>query len=156
VGRRFDVKGTVNEITVVDDYGHHPVEIRATLEAARGCKFNRLLVLFQPHRYTRTQHLWDDFRFAFNLADMLVLTDIYAASESPIPGVTSEALANAVREAGHKNVFYFRSMQESIEHLLREARPGDAILTIGAGNVSRASSELMVLLGTEHPIHHAH
>jgi len=156
VGRRFDVKGVVNDITVIDDYGHHPVEIRATLEAARGCKFNRLLVLFQPHRYSRTQHLWDDFRRAFNLADILVLTDIYAASEAPIPGVTSEALARAVGEAGHKNVFYLRSMQESIEFLLREARPGDAILTIGAGNVSRASNELMVLLGTEHTTHHAH
>jgi UDP-N-acetylmuramate--alanine ligase len=156
VGRRFDVKGVVNDVTVIDDYGHHPVEIRATLEAARGCKFNRLLVLFQPHRYSRTQHLWDDFRRAFNLADILVLTDIYAASEAPIPGVTSEALAKAVGEAGHKNVFYLRSMQESIEFLLREARPGDAILTIGAGNVSRASNELMVLLGTEHTTHHAH
>ena len=156
VGRRFDVKGVVNDITVIDDYGHHPVEIRATLEAARGCNFNRLLVLFQPHRYSRTQHLWDDFRRAFNLADILVLTDIYAASEAPIPGVTSEALAKAVGEAGHKNVFYLRSMQESIEFLLREARPGDAILTIGAGNVSRASNELMVLLGTEHTTHHAH
>jgi UDP-N-acetylmuramate--alanine ligase len=156
VGRRFDVKGVVNGVTVVDDYGHHPVEIQATLEAARTCKFNRLLVLFQPHRYTRTQHLWDDFSRSFNLADVLVLTDIYPASESPIAGVTSEALAGAIREAGHKNVFYFRSMQESIEHLLQEARPGDAILTIGAGNVSRASNELMLLLGTEHPTHHAH
>jgi UDP-N-acetylmuramate--alanine ligase len=156
VGRRFDVKGVVNGVTVVDDYGHHPVEIQATLEAARACKFNRLLVLFQPHRYTRTQHLWDDFSRPFNLADVLVLTDIYAASEPPIAGVTSEALAGAIRDAGHKNVFYFRSMQESIEHLLQEARPGDAILTIGAGNVSRASNELMLLLGTEHPTHHAH
>src|SRR6202047_1688432 len=107
VGRRFDIKGVVNDITVIDDYGHHPAEIRATLEAARICKFNRLLVLFQPHRYTRTQHLWDEFCRAFNQADVLVLTDIYAASESPIPGITSEALANAIREAGHKNVFYF-------------------------------------------------
>jgi UDP-N-acetylmuramate--alanine ligase len=149
VGRRFDIKGMVNDITVVDDYGHHPVEIRATLEAARGCKFNRLLVLFQPHRYTRTQHLWGDFARAFNQADVLALMDIYAASEAPIPGITSEALANSIREAGHKNVSYFRSMQDAIEFLLREARPGDAILTIGAGNVSRASSELLVLLGTE-------
>ncbi len=156
VGRRFDVKGVVNGITVIDDYGHHPVEIRATLEAARACKFNRSLVLFQPHRYSRTQHLWDDFSRAFNQADILVLTDIYAASEQPIPGVTSEALANAIREAGHKNVLYVKSMHEGIEHLLREARTGDAIFTIGAGNVSRASNELMVLLGTEHPTTHAH
>src|SRR6202795_4164851 len=156
VGRRFDVKGVVTDITVVDDYGHHPVEIRATLEAARGCKFNRLLVLCQPHRYARTQHLWDEFCRAFNQADVLVLTDIYAASEAPILGVTSETLAAAIREAGHKNVHYVRSMQDSIEFLLREARPLDAILTIGAGNVSRASNELMVLLGTEYPTHHAH
>jgi UDP-N-acetylmuramate--alanine ligase len=156
VGRRFDIKGIVNDITVVDDYGHHPAEIRATLEAARGCKFNRLLVLFQPHRFTRTQHLWDEFCRAFNQADILVLLDIYAASEAPIPGITSEALANAIREAGHKNVHYFRSMQEGIVFLLKQARPGDAVLTIGAGSVSRASGELMVLLGTEHPTHHAH
>jgi len=155
VGRRFDVKGSINDITVIDDYGHHPVEIRATLEAARGCKFNRLLVLFQPHRYSRTQHLWDEFRRAFNQADLLVITDIYAASEAPIPGITGESLAAAVSEAGHKNVHYLRSMQESIEFLLKNARPGDAILTVGAGNVSRASSELMVLLGTERPTYHA-
>ena len=156
VGRRFDIKGTVNDITVIDDYGHHPVEIRATLEAARGCKFNRLLVLFQPHRYSRTQHLWDEFRLAFNQADILVLTDIYAASEAPIPGVSSEALAAAISEAGHKNVHYLRSMQDSIEFLLKNAKPGDAILTVGAGSVSRASNELMTLLGTEHPSPHAY
>ncbi len=156
VGRRFDIKGAVNDITVIDDYGHHPAEIKATLEAARGCKFDRLLVLFQPHRYSRTQHLWGEFRGAFNQADILVLTDIYAASEAPIPGITSEALAAAIREAGHKNVHYIRSIQDSIGFLLKNARPGDAILTVGAGSVSRASNELMVLLGTEHPIRHAH
>lgn len=156
VGRRFDIRGAVNDITVIDDYGHHPAEIRATLEAARGCGFKRLLVLFQPHRYTRTQHLWDEFCRAFNEADVLVLTDIYAASEAPIAGVTSEGLANAIRQAGHKDVVYFRSMQQSIEYLLHIARPGDAIMTIGAGNVSRASNELMVLLGAEHPTPHAY
>jgi UDP-N-acetylmuramate--alanine ligase len=155
VGRRFDIKGVANDITVIDDYGHHPAEIRATLEAAKLCKFNRLLVLFQPHRFSRTQHLWNEFTLAFNLADVLVLTDIYAASEQPIPGVTSEALASAIREAGHKNVHYFRSMQDSIEFLLREARPGDAVMTIGAGNVSRASNEFMILIETEHPPPHA-
>ncbi len=155
VGRRFDIKGVAADVTVIDDYGHHPAEIRATLDAARGCKFNRLLVLFQPHRFTRTQHLWDDFTKAFNQADILVLTDIYAASEHPIPGITSEALAAAIREAGHKNVHYFHTMQAGIEYLLKNAKPGDAILTIGAGNVSRASSEFMVLLGTEHPSPHA-
>jgi len=156
VGRRFDIKGVVNEITVIDDYGHHPAEIRATLEAARGCKFNRLLVIFQPHRFTRTQHLWDEFCRAFNQADVLALIDIYAASETPIPGVASAALADAIRGAGHKNVQYFSSMQQGIESLLKQARPGDAILTIGAGNISRASNEFVVLLGAQHPTPHAY
>ncbi len=156
VGRRFDVKGVINNITLIDDYGHHPAEIRATLEAARGCNFSRILVLFQPHRYTRTKYLWDDFCSAFNQADMVVLMDIYAASEPPIPGITGQALADAIRAAGHKNVVFHSSMQEGIEELLRAARPGDAILTIGAGNVSRAAGELAVLLGARVSLHHAH
>jgi UDP-N-acetylmuramate--alanine ligase len=156
VGRRFEVKGVVNNITLIDDYGHHPAEIRATLEAARGCNFSRILVLFQPHRYTRTKHLWEDFCSAFNQADMVVLTDIYAASEPPIPGITGQALTDAIRAAGHKNVVFHSSMQQGIEELLRAARPGDAILTIGAGNVSRATSELAVLLGAKVSLHHAH
>src|SRR5262249_7322840 len=127
VSRRFDIKGVVNDITVIDDYGHHPAEIRATLDAARGCQFNCFLVLFQPHRFTRTQHLWDEFCRAFNQADVLVLTDIYPASESPIPGVTSEALANAIRGAAHENVHYASSLHEGMEILLKQARPGDAI-----------------------------
>jgi UDP-N-acetylmuramate--alanine ligase len=150
VGRRFEIKGTVRGITLIDDYGHHPVEIRATLEAARGCGYDRLLVLFQPHRFSRTQHLWDDFCRAFNQADMLVLTDIYAASETPIRGVTAGLLAEAIRAAGHKNAIYCSTQQESIERLLREARPGDAILAIGAGNVNRALGELSLLLGAQH------
>jgi UDP-N-acetylmuramate--alanine ligase len=156
VGRRFDVKGVIKDITLIDDYGHHPAEIRATLEAARGCNFSRILVLFQPHRYTRTKHLWDDFCSAFNQADMVVLMDIYAAGEPPISGITGQALADAIRAAGHKNVIFHSSMQKGIEELLRAARPGDAILTIGAGNVSRAPGELAVLLGARVSLHHAH
>src|SRR5438093_9321925 len=114
------------------------------------------MLFLQPISYTHNQHIWEGFCRAFNQADNLVLLDIYAASEAPIPGVTSEALARAIRDAGHKNVHYFRSMQEGIEFLLKQARPGDAILTIGAGNISRASNEFMVLLGTEHPTPHAH
>jgi UDP-N-acetylmuramate--alanine ligase len=149
VGRRFDVKAVVNGITLIDDYGHHPNEIRATLEAARVCKFNRLLVLFQPHRYSRTKHLWEEFCLAFNHADVLVILDVYAAGEAPIPGVTSAVLAGAIRDAGHKHVVYSPSMQAGIEYLLKEARPGDAILSIGAGNVNRALGELAVLLGAK-------
>jgi UDP-N-acetylmuramate--alanine ligase len=147
VGRRFDVKGVINGITLIDDYGHHPAEIRATLEAARLCKFNRLLVLFQPHRFSRTLHMWDEFCRTFNQADVLVMTDIYAASELPISGITSEALATAIRDAGHKHVVYRSSMQDGIDYLLKEARPGDAILTIGAGNVGRVIGEVAILLG---------
>jgi UDP-N-acetylmuramate--alanine ligase len=149
VGRRFEIKGQFNGITLVDDYGHHPAEIRATLEAARGCKYERILALFQPHRYTRTQALWDEFCRAFNHADVLVLTDIYAASEQPTAGVTGEALAAAVRAAGHKKVVYRSSMQECIEYLLGEARPGDAVFTIGAGSIGKVSDELAVLLAAK-------
>jgi UDP-N-acetylmuramate--alanine ligase len=156
VGRRFDVKGVIKDITLIDDYGHHPAEIRATLEAARGCNFSRILVLFQPHRYTRTKHLWDDFCSAFNQADVVVLMDIYAAGEPPIPGISGQALAEAIRAAGHKNVVFHSSMQKGIEELLRAVRPGDAILTIGAGNVSRAAGELAALLGARVSLHHAH
>ena len=156
VGRRFDIKGIVNDITVIDDYGHHPAEIRATLDAARGCEYARLLVLFQPHRFTRTQHLWDEFCRAFDQADVLVLTDIYPAGEAPIPGVTGAGLANAIAGAGHKSVYYSRSLQQATEYLLKQARPGDAILTIGAGSVSRASNDLVTLLGAGHPAQHAH
>ncbi len=155
VGRRFEIKGAVNGVTLIDDYGHHPAEIRATLEAARGCAYQRLLVLFQPHRYTRTQHLWNEFCHAFEQADFLVVTDIYAASETPIQGVTGEALADAIRAAGHKNVHYRSSMQEGIEVLLHEARPSDAVLTIGAGNVGRALGGLAILLGAKVSTGHA-
>jgi UDP-N-acetylmuramate--alanine ligase len=157
VGRRFEVKGKFEGVTLIDDYGHHPAEIRATLEAARGCGYSRLLVLFQPHRYTRTQHLWDEFCRAFNQADVLMLTDIYPASETPIEGVTGAALAAAVAAAGHKGVRFHASMPEALEELLREARPGDALLTIGAGSVGRASEELAARLGGRNTgVGHAH
>jgi UDP-N-acetylmuramate--alanine ligase len=147
VGRRFEIKGVLQGVTLIDDYGHHPAEIRATLEAARGCGFDRLLVLFQPHRYSRTKALWNEFCQAFNQADLLVLTDIYAASEPPIPGITSEALAEAIRAAGHKDVVHRGTLGEGIESLLERARPGDAILTIGAGSIGRAAGELALLIG---------
>ena len=155
VGRRFEVKGTHAGVTLIDDYGHHPAEIRATLEAARGCGHNRLLVLFQPHRYTRTQHLWEDFRRSFNQADILVSTEIYAAGEAPIEGITGERLAEAISTAGHKNVVYTSTMQAGLEYMLREARPGDAILTIGAGSVGRVLDQLALLLESRITTFHA-
>jgi UDP-N-acetylmuramate--alanine ligase len=146
VARRFEIRGKFNGVTLIDDYGHHPAEIRATLEAARGCGFKRLLVLFQPHRYSRTQYLWDDFRSSFNQADVVVITDIYAAGESPIDGITGEKLSEAISAAGHKNVVYSSTLQGGIEFMLRESRPGDAVMTIGAGSVGRVTEELAMLL----------
>jgi UDP-N-acetylmuramate--alanine ligase len=155
VGRRFEIKQTVGGVTLVDDYGHHPTEIRATLDAARACGYKRLLVLFQPHRYTRTQHLREEFSRSFNQADILLVTDIYAAGEPPIEGITGERLAETVSAAGHKNVIFANSMQAAIEFLLREARPGDAVLAIGAGSVGRAVDQLAVLLAARISASHA-
>jgi len=152
VGRRFEIKCQAGGVTLIDDYGHHPAEIRATLEAARGCHYKRLLVLFQPHRFTRTKELWDDFCRAFHQADLLVITDIYAASEAPIPGITGEALAEAIRAAGHKRALYCGSMQEGVELLTKEAHTGDAVMTIGAGSIGRAADELALLIGSRVPL----
>jgi UDP-N-acetylmuramate--alanine ligase len=149
VGRRFEIKGVHGGVTLIDDYGHHPAEIRATLEAARGCDYKRLLVFFQPHRYTRSQALWEDFRRSFNHADILLVTEIYPAGESPIEGVTGERLAEAISTAGHKNVVFAPTMQAGVEFILREARPGDAVLTIGAGSVGRVLEQLTMLLGSK-------
>jgi UDP-N-acetylmuramate--alanine ligase len=146
VGRRFEIRGKYNGVTLIDDYGHHPAEIRATLEAARGCGYKRLLVLFQPHRYTRTKALWDDFCVSFNEADLLVLTEIYSAGEDHIEDVTGEKLAEAVSSAGHKNVTFCTTMQSAMDFMLRESRPGDAVLTIGAGSIGRVPEQLGMLL----------
>ena len=143
VDRRFQIKGVQNGITVVDDYGHHPTEIRATLQAARECGYGRVLVLFQPHRYTRTRDLLEDFVTAFGDADSLQVLDIYAASEQPIPGVSGETLAEKIRTASGGIVGYAGSIEEGVDRLAKDARPGDLILTLGAGNVSQASSMLL-------------
>jgi UDP-N-acetylmuramate--alanine ligase len=155
VSRRFDVKGTYNGITLIDDYAHHPAEIRSTLDAARHCGFKRLLVLFQPHRYSRTKALWDDFCHAFNQADMLIVTDIYSAGEAPIRGVTGARLTASILDAGHRDVLYMHTMQDAIETLYRKARPGDAVMALGAGSVGRALEQLALLLGTQAPKAHA-
>jgi len=136
VARRFDVKGVVNGVTVVDDYGHHPTEIRATLAAARSVAQGKLIVLFQPHRYTRTQHLMDDFARAFHDAGQVVVLDVYAASEQPIPGVTSQALVERMRQFGHRGAEYAASADEGIALVIQDAAPGDMIVTLGAGSVS--------------------
>jgi UDP-N-acetylmuramate--alanine ligase len=143
VDRRFQVKGVAAGVTVVDDYGHHPTEIKATLQAARECGYGRVLVLFQPHRYTRTRDLMEEFAGAFGDADAVQVLDIYAASEEPMEGVTGEALAKRIQEAGGGRVVYAGSMAEGVERLAEDARAGDLILTLGAGNVSGAGVLLL-------------
>ncbi len=136
VDRRFQLKGQAAGVSVVDDYGHHPTEIRATLAAARQCGFRRIHVVFQPHRYTRTRDLMEEFTTAFGDADSLSVLDIYAASEKPIEGVTGEALAEHIAQGG-KSAAYASSFPEAARAVAAIAEPGDMILTLGAGNVSQ-------------------
>ena len=143
VERRFQRRGEAAGVTVVDDYGHHPTEIRATLEAARLCDYGRILVIFQPHRYTRTQHLMADFARSFHQADAVFLLDIYAASEKPIEGVSAEALAERIRQCGHRAVEYAGTIDKAVELVSRAAQPGDLVLTLGAGNVWQAGDRLL-------------
>jgi UDP-N-acetylmuramate--alanine ligase len=124
-------------VSVVDDYGHHPTEIRATLAAARECGFRRVHVIFQPHRYTRTRDLMDEFATAFGDADTLFLLDIYPASEKPIEGITAEALAGRITKAGKHDVHYFPSFADAAGVISTTAQAGDLILTLGAGSVSQ-------------------
>jgi UDP-N-acetylmuramate--alanine ligase len=146
VDRRFQLKGRVAGVTVIDDYGHHPTEIRATLQAARQCGFKRVHVIFQPHRYTRTQLLMDDFATAFGEADSVHVLDIYAASEHSIAGVTGEVLAQQVAKHGGKAA-YRSSFADATEAVAAEAAEGDMVLTLGAGSVSQLGPQLLERLG---------
>jgi UDP-N-acetylmuramate--alanine ligase len=142
------VRGEAGGVLVIDDYGHHPTEIKATLETLRlRAGARRTLVVFQPHRFTRTQALWGDFTRAFEGADVLRLVDIYPASEEPIPGVSAEALARAIAERGHHDVAWLGDLHAASERLASEVREGDVVLTLGAGNVFTLGEELLRRLG---------
>ena len=144
VQRRFQVRGRARGVTVVDDYGHHPTEIRATLAAAKAGFDCRVVTVFQPHRYSRTHHLRQEFLTAFNQADVLVVMDIYAAGEAPIPGITADGLADGIRAHGHRNVTYLGGDRARIvEHLAEIVRTGDLVLTLGAGDVGQLGPELL-------------
>jgi UDP-N-acetylmuramate--alanine ligase len=144
VQRRFQILGRARDITVVDDYGHHPAEIRATLAAAKAGFDCRVVTVFQPHRFTRTKHLRQEFLTAFNLADVLIVMDVYAAGEAAIPGVSGRELADGIRSHGHHDVTYLGSDRPRIiEHLAKVVRRGDLVITLGAGDVSRLGSELL-------------
>ena len=147
VDRRFQLKGTVRGVAVVDDYGHHPTEIKATLQAARECGYKRVHVLFQPHRYTRTRDLMAEFAGAFSDADTVQVLDIYAASEDAIPGVTAEALVREVRlQEPSKQVEHASSFGEAAARIARAAKDGDVVITLGAGSVSHAAGLVLEAL----------
>ena len=143
VDRRFQKRGDAAGITVIDDYGHHPTEIKATLAAARQCGYRRLLVIFQPHRYTRTQLLMDDFCSAFRDADLIFMLDIYAASEKPIEGISGKALAERVRDRNGRPAQFVASFPDAVEAIAKNAQTGDMVLTLGAGNVSQLGPQII-------------
>ena len=149
--RRFQFKGEARGVTVIDDYGHHPTEIQATLAAAKyGSGLRRTVVLFQPHRYSRTADLMDDFARSFNNADVLFVSDIYAASEEPIDGVTAEILTTRIRQYGHKNAHYIGALDGAPEKVAQMLQENDLCITLGAGSVSRASDQILDILKTVH------
>jgi UDP-N-acetylmuramate--alanine ligase len=137
VARRFTVVAEPQGIALVDDYGHHPEEIRVTLNAARHAYSKRVITAFQPHRYTRTRALFQEFARAFDQADVVFVTDVYAAGEAPIAGITGEALARAIEEHGHRQVTYVANRDELAERLAQAASPGDVVVALGAGDINR-------------------
>jgi len=137
VDRRFQLRGRVAGVSVIDDYGHHPTEVKATLAAARQCGFNKIHVVFQPHRYTRTRDLMEEFTTAFADADSLLVLDIYAASEKPIEGISGERLARTIGEKGGRDSQYVSSFADAVSSVAAAAHDGDMILTLGAGSVAQ-------------------
>jgi len=153
VDRRFQLRGKVAGISIIDDYGHHPTEIKATLAAARQCGFRKIHVIFQPHRYTRTRDLMEEFTMAFDDADSLFVLDIYAASEKPIEGISAEVLTQRIREKSGKPVEYAKSALDAVEAAISAAQAGDMILTLGAGSVSQLGPILVDELKQRQPVH---
>ena len=142
--RRFEIKDERGGILFLDDYGHHPTEIIATLSAAKECwPDRRLVVVFQPHRFTRTRDLYDKFVISFNQADFLIITPLYGAGEEPIPGVDSRTLYQGIRNHGHRAVTYCDSTEDTISELLDQIRPGDIVLTLGAGDIHLVGTDLL-------------
>ena len=143
VDRRFQTRGSTRGVTVIDDYGHHPTEIRATLAAAQLCGFARIHAVFQPHRFTRTLHLMDEFAKSFHQADVVYILDIYAASEQPIEGITGSSLAERMRAFGHRCVHYTGAIEQTADAVVQNARDRDLVLTLGAGNVWQVGERVL-------------
>jgi UDP-N-acetylmuramate--alanine ligase len=148
IHRRFELKGEAGGVVVVDDYGHHPTELEATLRAARLVwPHKRLVVVFQPHRYTRTQALWQEFCPPLLRADVLLLTEVYAAGEPPLPGVSGALIHEGVQALGHRWASFVPRKEELAPHLLRLVQPGDVVLTLGAGDVWKVGEQVLAALG---------
>ena len=148
VQRRFSVVGEEAGITVIDDYGHHPAEVEVTLEAAQQAYDDaRIVVAFQPHRYTRTRDLFDELTRAFNRADVLFLTEVYAAGEKPLEGADARRLAEAIRAHGHRDVTFVEDRKKLARAIGARARTGDVVITLGAGDITRTGPELLEALG---------
>jgi len=144
IARRFQKIGQEDDIMVLDDYGHHPTEIMATLRTAKECwPERRLIVAFQPHRYTRTESLFDRFVLSFNDADVLIVTSIFSAGENAIEGITAEWLSQGIKEHGHKEVIFCPRLEEVLSTLLSIVKPGDLVLTLGAGNIYQVGERLL-------------
>jgi UDP-N-acetylmuramate--alanine ligase len=156
IHRRFEVKGEEGDILVVDDYGHHPEEIRATLRAAREGFTRRIVVAFQPHRFSRTRDLFNEFLEAFVDADVLVLTDIYAAGEERLEGVSSEALYHALKRRGHLDVHHVAARDRVADSLLEIVHPGDLVITLGAGDIHKCADEFLALVRAGVPVPQVH
>jgi len=142
IDRRLQIKGKGKDIVVLDDYAHHPNEIKATIDALKESTHGRVVAIFQPHRYTRTKQLFDQFAVVLRDIDVLFLLDIYSAGEEPIEGVTSEALYRSIKEAGHGNVFYSNGSKSVVSSVLSVLKPGDVVITLGAGNVWTVGEEI--------------
>jgi UDP-N-acetylmuramate--alanine ligase len=147
VARRFTVRGEVGGVTVVDDFGHHPAEVRATLSGAKASfAGRRIIAAFQPHRYTRTRDQWSEFPRAFHDADKVVICDVFAAGEKPIDGISSEGLVKLARDAGHKDITYVPRREDLARWLDDQAKAGDLVITLGAGNIQLTCNEVIELL----------
>ncbi|KPK97999.1 MAG: hypothetical protein AMJ95_06370 [Omnitrophica WOR_2 bacterium SM23_72] len=146
--RRLETKFEDSDYLLIDDYAHHPTEIRATLEAVQGLGRSRIIVIFQPHRYSRTQLLLDEFAKCFDLADMVILTDIYPASEPPIPGISSQCILDKIKQHAPEKKVFLWSKEQIAQEILKWLRPKDLVLTLGAGDIARLSDSLSERLQT--------
>jgi UDP-N-acetylmuramate--alanine ligase len=149
VKRRFEIKGVFDDVMIVDDYAHHPTEVSATLRAIKNGWDRRLVTVFQPHLYSRTQNFYEDFARSFLISDVLIVTDVYPAREEPLAGVTGELITNMAKSMGHENVYWVEDKKRLIAAMKALVEPGDLVITMGAGDIWRICDEYAAMLGKE-------